>query len=287
MTTIPQCDTGTPGGTTLQDLTTEFYDWFEATPGDFTLGGLVGGVTPTSWWATHSDGQQHNFRISGGELLHMIDPDGTIVDSSAPGTPANASPEDVILPTPSGIAAAMSFAQYGDAVFVGVKESGLAFFEYAFHPGVIGVPCDAGDPAIGLDGLGVLAYRCEENGGSTAFDWASTQSTDSNRKSKIRLSTSIWGSPTWHVANVSSQSPGTLAGKRMHALGFLADGAGASNVSTDALKLVAKYLRIDGDSALAPLSVAPSQTTNQGWLSLSKDANASRLRILWDKSVTP
>jgi len=284
MTTIPVCSSGlSAAGTTTADYLDAFYTFWAANAGSFTLENVVGAPV-TSFTATHLDGWQINYRLDSGTILSLIAPEGGIADSAAPGTPTNASVEDVILPVTAGTSAQMSIAIYTDAVFCGIKDAGTTHYEYGWHQGKIHVPGDLSDPARGNDGLGVLAYLIDGAQSATAFKWLCTSGVAGNRKSKVRTGTSTWDSPG--ITRSLETGWAAAAEKRMASEGITATDGVQPSTSSPTRGLYT-YLRADTSGTLAPVSVVPSLTTDQGWLAIRDSSSATRVRILWNKTATP
>lgn len=288
MTTIPTCVRLTPAGVTLQDTVTSFHAWLTANPGNFTISNVVGSPV-TSFTITHTDGWQQNFRVSGGALLSMIAPTGGIESSAAPGTPTGHSVEDVLLPAFTGTIADVSVARYADALFLSVKATGATHSAFTFHSGRIGLPEDASDAARGIDGLGILAYVIDQSA-NTAFSWFTINVTASNRKSKIRAALTTvngWVDPT--VRNdVVTQPSTTFANRRFCSVKLVAGPPGGVPAQASNADLMAlKYIRSDATTSLLPFQVVPSASTNQAWMAIGGANTNTRLRCLWNKTVTP
>lgn len=281
--TVPMSVGANAAGTALQDYVTALYNQLVAAPGDFTISNVVGGGTPTSWTLTHADGWQINYRVSGGTLLSLIAPDGGISDSASPGTPTNASPEDVVLPAVTGTTTRYQFCMYDDAILFAINATGNTHSAYSFHHGRILNRNNAVDP---LNGLGVLAYLPNDAGGSTLFEWATISSTAGSRKSWIRIGTSTWANCTWASA---PSGVGVLTAERIgNSVGCKAPDSGAPSTATSLTRGVFRYLGEDSSSPAGnPLSVVPAVGSNQGWLRLKSSSATTRLVALWDKLVTP
>jgi hypothetical protein len=262
---------------------TSFYNAFLADPGGFTLRLVVGGATPTSFTATHSEGWEINYRMSAGTILSLINPSGGISNSAAPGTPTNAYAEDVLLPVVSATATRWQFAQYGDAVFFAINGSAGTFSAYAFHQGKIRI---SNNEASTAQGLGTLAYLPADAAAGTPGAWYNTSATAGSRKSYIRYALSAWGQPAIPVGFVGFA---VQVGARLGDMALTVADAGVQpSTSSSPIRGVLRYLRADTTTtAPVPLSVLPSDTTNQGWLRLNSSAAATRQVILWDKLVTP
>lgn len=278
---IPTCSSGNAAGTTIQDYMTAFHAAFAAAPGQFTIENVVGAPV-TSFTATHLDGWQINYRVSGGTILSVIAPEGGISDSAAPGTPTNAYAEDVALPSPSGTSTRWQFAQYDDAIFFAINIAANTYSQYAIHQGSIYAPGDADSVTRGL---GTLAYLPSDTSASTAFFWHCTNSTASNRKSYLRLALATWSASVFPTAlvNFSTQTASVIVNLPMNA-----PDTGAPATTSSPTRGLYRYLQVDTTTvAGAPLSVRPSTATNQGWLRLNNSATATRQAILWNKLTTP
>jgi hypothetical protein len=279
--TIPTCASGNAAGTAIQDYMTSFHAAFAAAPGSFTIGNVVGSPV-TSFTATHTDGWQINYRVSGGAILSLIAPSGGIANSASPGTPTNAYAEDTLIPSPSGTSTRWQFAQYGDAIFFAINGSANTFSVYGVHQGAIYAPGDADSVTRGL---GTLAYIPADTSATTAFFWHCTNATGSNRKSYLRLALGTWASPVFPVAlvNFATQIAGILA-----SLVMAAPDSGAPAATSSPHRGLYRYVQVDTTTtAGAPLSVKPSSATNQGWLRLNNAAATTRQVILWNKLTTP
>tara|TARA_Y100000588_G_scaffold235400_1_gene248977 strand:- start:286 stop:1152 length:867 start_codon:yes stop_codon:yes gene_type:complete len=282
--TIPNTLSGAAAGTTINDLMQRLYDFFSTQVGGFTLSNVVGGPSAvTSFTATHSSGRQVNFRISGGAILVMIDPDGTIADSSAPGSPTNASPELVFVPaSPTGISTACGFAQYGDAILFYVKDTSAAFQQYCSHVGRIAVMDLASDEEVFIDGWGILGYIPNESPGSGLGDWGCVNAANSH--CVIRMGESTWLPFTFvSTANVSD----TSGNRRFGAIDIHAGDSGSPTSTSDPSVGELNYIKIDGQTDAAPLGVPPSTASNQAWLRLNDANSNTRMVALWNKGTTP
>lgn len=278
---VPTCSSGNAAGTTIQDYMTAFHAAFAAAPGDFTLENVVGSPV-TSFTATHLDGWQINYRVSGGTILSVIAPDGGIANSAAPGTPTNAYAEDTAIPSPSGTSTRWQFAQYDDAIFFAINGTANTFSQYAIHQGAIYAPGDADSVTRGL---GTLAYLPADTSASTAFIWSCTSGTAGNRKSYLRLAAGTWASPVFPLtlSNYNTQVASVIVNLPV----CTPDTGAPSNISSPCRGLY-RYLQVDTTTtAGTPLSVRPSLATNQGWMRLNNSASATRQVILWNKLVTP
>lgn len=282
MTTIPTCAKLTAAGTAVGDYLKSLHDWLAANPGNFTIANLVGGASPTSFTLEHTDGWQINYRISGGEILSTIDPDGEITDSATPDASANAQPEDAVVPSPTSTSTTMLVARYDDALLWMIKDNTNTFQRYAIHQGKILVPNRASDEALGLDGLGTLAYLPTEAPASTVGDWGCNNS--ANSKSYLRVATSTWQTPTYRSLSSVSDTCGIT---RFYAPSMFAGDSGSPSTSSDPELGSLKYVTGDGGTTLSPFAVVPSTSTNQGWLAIDDNNSTTRMRVLWDKTVTP
>lgn len=277
---VPTCASGNAAGTAIQDYMTAFHAAFAAAPGDFTIENVVGAPV-TSFTATHLDGWQLNYRVSGGVILSVLAPEGGIANSAAPGTPTNAYAEDTLLPSPSGTSTRWQFAQYGDAVFFGINGSANTFTINAFHQGSIYSPGDADSVTRGL---GTLAYIPADTTAATSFFWHCTTATAGNKKSYVRIGENLWNAPGFPVALLNFNQ--NIAGKICNNVVLVADSGGTSTFSP--IRGLHRYLQIDtSTTAGLPLSVLPSTASNQGWMRLHNAAATTRQIILWDKTVTP
>lgn len=278
---VPTCSSGNAAGTAIQDYMTAFHAAFAAAPGDFTIENVVGSPV-TSFTATHLDGWQINYRVSGGAILSLIAPVGGIVNSASPGSPTNAYAEDTLIPSPSGTSTRWQFAQYDDAVFFGINGAANTFSQYAFHQGSIYAPGDADSVTRGL---GTLAYIPADTSTSTAFFWHCTNATASNRKSYLRLALGTWAASVFPTALVNFA---TQVAARIVNLPMCAPDTGAPATTSSPCRGLYRYLQVDTTTTAGnPLSVLPSSSTNQGWMRLHNAAAATRQVILWNKLVTP
>lgn len=281
--TIPDCASAAAGGTAIGDYSQQLYTFFNAQSGDFTLENVVGGPSAvTSFTATHSDGWQINFRVTGGEILTLIDPDGTIADSASPGTPTNASSEVVFVPSPSGTSANCFYAQYGDAILFAIKNSGNTFPIYCSHVGFIAQPHNASDGDIFLDGKGTLGYIPNEQAGSGAGDWGSTIA--ANSECEIRVAEATWENYTFDSTAAVADTSGNV---RFSAMTIFGANGGNPSASADPNIAIFRYLRIDGGADAAPLNVIPSSASNQAFVRINESLNNTRMVALWNKTVTP
>lgn len=281
------CAVLTAGGTTLQDYVTAFHMWWAANLGNFTLSNVVGGGTPTSWTATHTQGWQLNFRVSGGTLLVMVAPNGGIASSSAP---VSAGSTEVIgLPAPAGTATRCYVARYDDAIFFGPVASALTFVVNAFLAGRIGAPIQDQDVAAGIDGLGILAHTPNDSNATNLNTWYSTNSTAGNRQTRVRVASATWAlGATYTWGSVIAQSG---AARRFSPVVLCGHPDGSTGPSTTAspLLVLSKYTAWAGGAAdsVAPLTLNESAGSNQAWLALNSSATNTRHRLLWDKTVDP
>lgn len=281
--TVPVSVGANAAGTALQDYVTALYNQIVAEPGGFTISNVVGGGTPTSWTITHTDGWQINYRVSGGALLSLIAPEGGIANSASPGTPTNGSPEDVLIPSPSGTGTRYQYCQYGDAILFAINASANTHSAYAFHHGRILNRNNAVDP---LKGLGVLAYLINDSTAATAFEWLNSNTTGTNRKSWIRIGTSLWWNPVF--GTTPSQATLLTAERVSTSVAIKVPDSGNPPSASALTRGVFRYLGEDSSSPAGnPLSVAPAVGSDQGWLRLKSSNSTSRLVALWDKQVTP
>lgn len=277
---IPVCSSGNAAGVAIQDYMTVFAAEFAAAPGQFTISNVVGSPV-TSFTATHLDGWQINYRVSGGTILSVFAPDGGIANSAAPGTPSNSYAEDVLLPAPSGTSTRWQFAQYGDAVFFAINGSANTFTQYAIHQGAI---YSTGDADSGSRGLGTLAYLPTDTSAATSFVWHCTSGSAVSRKSYIRINTSTWAGPAFPISlvNLTQNITGKLCSQIV-----LAPDSGAPS-TFQPIRGLYRYLQIDtSTTAGLPLSVLPSTASNQAWLRLNNSSTATRQVMLWNKLITP
>lgn len=281
--TIPTCVKLALSGTTAADWIDDFHTWIAANPGNFTVSNAVGSPV-TSFTLTHTNGWQINYRLSGGVILSLIAPSGGISDSAAPGTPTNASPEDTLLPAFSGTSATALIARYDDAIFCGIKNSAATALSYAFMQGVVVQITSKTNNSP--SGLGVFAYLIDGSPSATAFKWFSVTGTAGNRKSYIQINDTDWASltVTRNLENVNSAGAGT----RFSQEGLAAGSSGDTPSSTsDPCRGVLKYLYADTVTTAAAFSVDPSSGFDQGQLAVRDITTATRMRVLWDKTVTP
>jgi hypothetical protein len=282
--TIPTCSSGNAAGTAIQNYMTSFHAAFAAAPGSFTIGNVVGSPV-TSFTATHTDGWQINYRVSGGAILSLIAPSGGIANSASPGTPSNAYAEDTLIPSPSGTSTRWQFAQYGDAIFFAINGSANTFSVYGIHQGAIYAPGDADSVTRGL---GTLAYiPCGDSNAllTTAFFWFGTNATAGNRKSYLRIAAGTWPSPTLPSGPSAyiTQIAGFIA-----SLTICAPDSGTPVSASSAQRGLLRYIQADTTTTAGnPLSVKPSLATDQGWLRINNSAAATRMVALWNKQVTP
>lgn len=282
--TIPTCASGNAAGTAIQDYMTSFHAAFAAALGGFTLINVVGSPV-TSFTASHTDGWQINYRVSGGAILSLIAPSGGIANSAAPGTPTNAYAEDTLIPAPSGTSTRWQFAQYGDAILFAINGTANTFSVYGVHQGAIYAPGDADSVTRGL---GTLAYiPCGDANAllTTAFFWFGTNTTAGNRKSYLRTAVGTWPSPTLTGGPSAyvTQITGFIA-----SLVVCAPDSGTPVSASSAQRGVLRYVQVDtGTTAGSPLSVRASLATDQAWLRLNNSITTTRMVALWNKTVTP
>lgn len=281
--TIPECYAEDAAGTTTADYADWLHDKLAAAgEASFSVVNAEGGATATSWTLRHSDGWDANFRLSAGKLLGAIDPTGGLASSSSPVFSPQAQPELELLPVVTGTAARALLAIYSDAILLGLKNSSNDAFPIAFHLGSIMAVRDPADPARGLDGLGTLAHVPQDQTSSTLTHWFSQGSLP---ESSIRLADQVWGPP------ILTRSPNSIsdatANSRFSRLSIAADEAAPSNASTSPERGTLKYLFADAELSTAVRSVIPSVGTDQAMLAIQSDNAVTRLRALWNKTVTP
>jgi len=281
--TIPDCASAAAGGTAIGDYSQQLYSFFSAQVGFFALQNVVGGPSAvTSFTATHTDGWQINFRVSGGAILTMIDPDGTIADSASPGSPTNASAEVTFIPSPSGVSANCFYAQYGDAVMFGVKDSGNTFPQYCCQIGKIIQTDNASDPEVFVDGLAILAYLPNESPSSGVGDWGCVSS--ANSQCFVRVGEADWQAYTFGNTGAVTDTSGNI---RFSSINIFAPSTGSPSATNDPSIGEFRFLRIDGSVDAAPLNVIPSSASNQAQVRLNDVASDTRMVALWNKTVTP
>lgn len=282
--TIPVCARVVLSGTATNALLIDaMHDWFIANPGDFTVENVVGSPT-TSFTLTHDDGWQINYRLSGGEILVLIAPEGGIADSASPGTPTNAMTEDTAFPVLSGVSDRVNFAQYGDAVFVAVQSTALNSYPYAIMTGRC---VDSLEPfSTRFVGLAHFGYLMGDAMVATTGAMYSLSGSAGNRKSKVRTLADVWvspGTPVTALFNVTQPARGRFSS--IIVTGSIVEQT--PSATTMPTCGVMAYCRIDSSVGLSALNVVPSDTTDQGMLAVVDDTGTSRFRVVWNKNVTP
>lgn len=284
--TIPGSKKLVLAGTATANFIDDYHTWIDANPGGFTVENVVGTApNVTSFTLLHTaDLWQLNYRLSGGEILSMVAPNGGISDSATPGTPTGASPETALLPVFSGTAAEALISRYDDAIFIGIKNSAKTLLSYAAYHGKILYVGDT--PNESPTGFGVLAYLIDMTSSFTAYKWFTTNSTASNRKSWIQITSTDWAAPTVVRSgeNVTSTGDGTRFSKETVAAGSNAD---APSATGDPARGSLRHIRIDTAGTAAIFAVDPSGASDQGMIALRDSTSLTRGRVMWNKTVTP
>lgn len=278
--TLPACVRLVAAGATLQDHVTAFHTWITANPGNFSVDNVVGSPV-TSFTLTHSSGWQINYRISGGALLTLIAPSGGITNSASPGTPTNAMTEDTAFPALSGTGVRANVARYADAIFWGIQSSGFNSYPYAIMAGRC---VDSLEP-FDVRWVGLAHFGYLMGGATVATNNAMFTTAASQRRSKVRILEGAWSSPATIAASFGQTQAARGRFCPLVVQTTLTDAT--PSASTSPPVGVCAYCRIDTVAALAPLNVVPSDTTDQGMLSVNDSTSTTRFRVVWDKNVTP
>lgn len=284
MSTIPTCIRRTLSSTDTPTLLDDFHDWLDANPGNFTLSNVVG-ATVTSFTATHTDGWQVNWRVSGTTILMAIAPTGGIADSAAPAA-TDMSPEEIAVVDISGSAHAQYLiALYDDAITLLTKAAANDEIFDGFHVGKVMAVSRANYPALGRDGLGMLCGGPSDNNFNVGDLWFSTSGNIFSRRSKIHVATGQWGSPL--ISNISSWTT-VSDSARFHDVPVFAPPlpSDTPNTANSPAVGILKYITGDGALDAAQLTLINSASSTQAYVSIGyPSSGVSRLRMIWTQGV--
>jgi hypothetical protein len=238
-------------------------------------------VHPEGWWL-------HIFN-NGTEIQCAIAPTGDIAASSYSGLAT------VVESASTGTT--LHFAEYDDAILIGVKHSTGNYWQQGLHAGKIFTPFNASDPAIFVDGFGILGgipnFSDSLSGSNTRY-WANSSSTVITPPPiRIRVSENLW-SPRVTISPVESGgasgdlvdqvrlSPRTFSIPISVAGITSSPGGGLSPLG------FSKYLRIYKTN-LAHRTTVPAinSADKQSWLAFNYNASTRTACCLWNKDVTP
>jgi hypothetical protein len=267
---------------TLTDWMAELTNFFTSPPATiaFTKNGAS---TSTALLLDHPDGWQLLIRNDGTNILCSVDPGAAITNLSGVPTGSTSYSGESIVVAPANCGARMYIACYPDAILVGIKHTTSDFWQQGLHAGKLYTPYNASDPAIFIDGFGII-------GGSPTINVANSNtwlipnaSNSSTNTGRLRVSQTTWNTTAkCELLTAQGDAGGAI---RLNPL-LATVGAGTGTSGFPALGFT-KYLR-RYKSAVAHRTLIPaSNTSDQAFMIFSGTTSTTQFCCLWSKAVTP
>lgn len=189
----------------------------------------------------------------------------------------------------------INVAEYSDAILLGAKAIGRVGWSFAMHAGKIYIPFNASDPALGVNGYGILGGTAtvKDSAGGVVNQWLGRWNSETYpTHSKIKIGISQWRAATIVSGTGDSDdstAPATddLNGNvRMIPVVLQVM---ASNSSTTASSMVGytKYIRLyKGLGGHGSIIDSADATEDQAWFRFSGENDNSRSVFLWSKTPT-
>jgi hypothetical protein len=278
--TLATCEVRTAASATLDDWLAELTTFFTNTATVFTKNGSS---LPAALLLDHPSGWQMLIRNNGTNLLLSIDPLGLITDlATTPTGSAEYSGERIAF-VGTNVGTTIHLAEYPDAILVGFKHTTSNFWQQGFHAGKIYAPFNASDPAIYLDGFGIVSGIASIDI-SAANTWMMTPSTNQSNIGLTRIGQTTWSTASTRTESILGTADGGI-GTRLVPVPYM-----FGNNSTSTLNSTVgftKYLRKYKTSS-AHRTVLPSVgLSDQAFMIFSGTTSNTQFCCLWQKSVTP
>jgi len=280
----------TPAGFTAADILQVMADQFNvSTKFEVALiatGGVTNGFTAQSLTDTVP---RYIFRRTGAQTIAVsFQPSGgcssvgDTVTVPTVGTPSIWSGEKTWTVSGStGTIVLMS--ELDDAFFVMVTNSARTFFTESCAIGRLVDIDDAGDIALGRDGLGA----CLGAPGYTTSGlyWFNNQTTSASRNNMFRMATTVYcsgqGNPTTYSGSATNVG---FARPSKNSLNVNVTGSAGATTSSP---ILLKYIRSAPETGLPRRIIYTNNATNQGWMYVNFQAVAVSTVIPWDRTVVP
>lgn len=232
-------------------------------------------------------------------IFAMLDPTDTIVAPSATtNTPANYAAEYPLasnfVNVVGGYFSADSgtlihAAEYSDAIFFGLKHATLEYWQYGMHAGKIYVPFNAGDPALGIDGFGILGNTpTVRDSTAQPSTWLGQFNTSTYpNSSRVKIGSGVWRGPNIVTGWPDSDDSTALIAADLNSnvrLIPIAIFAGTATGSTGGLVGYTKYIRLYKDIGGHGAVINASDASDQAWFRFSGENGSSRSVMLWSKT---
>jgi hypothetical protein len=287
--TLARCAVLTAAGTTSANFFSTIDSFFRSVvPTVFEVDSTS---DQTNLYLEHPDGWWLHIDDNGTVIRCRIAPDGDFSGSQT-------SPYATVIVS-ANTATTMHFAEYDDAILIGVKNDTTQSWRQALHAGKIYAPFNASDPGIFLDGLGILGGIPNVttvlsnvnvgywiNGSSSPF-----------LSNFIRAGFNNWAD-RFASGFTLTPSSGTLVGNARlvpYLVNFptatpsypgpVSQGVTTSPTLVGYLKYIREY-----PTALSHRTTIPAVGSgdDQSWLVFCEPGNATRRSVcLWSKAVTP
>lgn len=280
----------TPAGFTAADFLTTMHGQF-AVSTKFAVdviasGGVTNGFTVRSLTDV---GPRYIFRRLAAQTVAVsFQPSGgcsDVGDTSTPptvGTPAIWSGEKTW--TFSGSAGTIVLmSELDDAFFVMVTSPARTSFTESCMIGRIIDIDDAGDIALGRDGLGLAVGLPVYSSASAGAYWVNTSSASTGRYNIVRLATNTYGSYEGNLSGNAGYAGFVRPAKRTGAVNI----TGATSGIGQAQSMSLKYWRVAPQSEPPRTVMFTDPSSNQGWMHVNHVTSATTAVIPWDRTVVP
>ena len=288
---LARCAVLTAAGTTSANFFSTIDSFFRsAVPTVFTVGSAS---DSTNLYLEHPDGWWLHIEDNGTSIRCRTAPDGDFSGSQT-------SPYATVIVS-ANTATTMHFAEYDDAILIGVKNDTTQSWRQALHAGKIYAPFNASDPGFFLDGLGILGgipNIAISLSSPTVGSWLNTNSSPF-LSNFIRAGFNNWADRL-SAGFTSTPASGTLVGNA-RLVPYLVTfpnatpsypgpvAQGVTTVGGPTLVGYLKYIR-EYPTLLSHRTTIPAVGSgdDQSWLVFCDPASTTRRSAcLWSKAVTP
>lgn len=185
-------------------------------------------------------------------------------------------------------------AEYSDAILFATKAASYPYWQFAMHAGKIYVPFNASDPALGIDGYGILGgYPTlkDTNGGFTNQWVGKWNASIYTVHSRIKAGGSLWRATTIAVGSLGDSDDSSVAATddldgnvRMIPLVLQVMASDSSATASSAVGYT-KYIRLyKGIGVHGSVINSADAGEDQAWFRFSGENGNSRSVILWSKT---
>jgi hypothetical protein len=181
-------------------------------------------------------------------------------------------------------------AEYDDAILFAVNNSGNTYWMAGLHAGKIYVPFNASDPALGMEGYGVLggAPEMQEKSSFSGINWCGTASSPWDPVySRVKIAPNLWtqiGVNASYDCDQGSDTNFADVNDRVVLPPLIMERRVTGDSSLRTLFGYSKYMRIYKQQGGHSAAIRSTGTDDQAWFRFSGVNGFSRSVILWSKT---